>query len=269
MIRLNALLLLLFLVIPANAQHDNPSVEPVETERGVILRVRNPGPGTISVSVKTSASGATVHPNPAIVVCPAGQTRDASLVRHGNDPWSYKYSFQWLFGDYQAQHEHEAYRLPFESGESFEVYQGYNGKISHFGPEKYALDFSMAVGTPVVAARGGQVVSVKDDSNRGGPTAAYKEYGNFIRILHEDGTVADYYHFRQYGVEVALGQQVAEGQLLGYSGNTGHSTGPHLHFMVYRPGVDGATRDPIPVLFLVAGQEQPVELKEGESYRAR
>ncbi len=270
MIRLKTLpLLLCFLLLaPGSAQQDNPGVEAVKTEQGVVLRVHNPGPGTISMNVTTRASGATAHPNPAIVVCPAGQTRDASLIRPGSGRWTYKYSFQWLFGDYQAEHEHEAYSLPFQSGQAFEVYQGYNGKISHFGPERYALDFSMAVGTPVMAARGGQVVSIKDDSNRGGPTAEYKPYGNFIRILHNDGTVADYYHFRQHGVEVALGQRVGEGQFLGYSGNTGHSTGPHLHFLVYRPGSAGKTRDPIPVRFLVVGQDHPVELKEGESYRA-
>jgi murein DD-endopeptidase MepM/ murein hydrolase activator NlpD len=55
---------------------------------------------------------------------------------------------------------------------------------------------------------------------------------NFIRILHDDGSMALYAHLAVDGVLVRIGQEVTAGQRIGLSGNTGFSTGPHLHFAV-------------------------------------
>ena len=55
---------------------------------------------------------------------------------------------------------------------------------------------------------------------------------NFIRLLHDDGSMALYAHLSVDGVQVRIGQQIQAGQRIGLSGNTGFSTGPHLHFAV-------------------------------------
>lgn len=85
----------------------------------------------------------------------------------------------------------------------------------------------MPNGTPVLAAREGRVALVRSESNRKG-----RGWDNHVIIHHEDGTYGWYLHFRQGGVAVAVGERVAAGDLIGYSGNTGHSTRPHLHFQV-------------------------------------
>jgi murein DD-endopeptidase MepM/ murein hydrolase activator NlpD len=124
------------------------------------------------------------------------------------------------------------YLLPFEHGKKFKIVQGFNGKFTHFGQNQYAVDFNLPEGTPVCAARDGLVIEVKADSNLNGTTAEFNQYNNYIWIYHSDGTVGNYVHLKQHGAVVAVGDQVRAGQLIGYSGNTGLSSGPHLHFDV-------------------------------------
>jgi murein DD-endopeptidase MepM/ murein hydrolase activator NlpD len=121
------------------------------------------------------------------------------------------------------------YELPFEKGRSFRVVQGYGGKFSH--KNKAALDFAMPVGTPIHAARGGEIFSYKDDSDAGGPFSKYSRKANYIMIRHDDGSYGCYWHLQKNGVAVRKGK-VAKGQLIGYSGNTGFVLRPHLHFAV-------------------------------------
>lgn len=88
----------------------------------------------------------------------------------------------------------------------------------------------MPIGTPIVAARGGVVVSLENrQSGRTGNPS-----GNFVRILHDDGTMGVYLHLQQGSVRVREGQRVTQGQPIARSGNTGNSTGPHLHFVIQR-----------------------------------
>ena len=112
--------------------------------------------------------------------------------------------------------------------------QGFEGSFSHADEEnRYALDFAADAGTPVLAARAGTVMQVEAGFRTSG--LAYGEYAkraNFIRILHDDGSMALYAHLAADGVLVRQGQQVQAGQRIGLSGNTGYSTAPHLHFAV-------------------------------------
>ena len=55
---------------------------------------------------------------------------------------------------------------------------------------------------------------------------------NYVNIRHSDGTLGNYYHLKQGGSAVKIGDKVKKGQLIAYSGNTGYTTAPHLHFSV-------------------------------------
>ncbi len=95
-----------------------------------------------------------------------------------------------------------------------------------------AIDLRAAVGTPVYAAEDGTVDWVQ--AWNGHSTSGDQSYGNLVRIRHADyngGKLQTLYaHLKES--KVKYGQAVKEGELIGYSGNTGNSTGPHLHFEV-------------------------------------
>lgn len=87
----------------------------------------------------------------------------------------------------------------------------------------------MPTGSPVLAARPGIVVSVeeryKDGTRKPGDE-------NYVVVRHCDGTFARYYHLTTSGAVVDSGALVRRGDLIGRSGNSGASAGPHLHFDV-------------------------------------
>ena len=125
------------------------------------------------------------------------------------------------------------YAYPLAGG-SLRVEQGFGGEWSHQDEQNhYAVDFAAPIGTPVLAARAGTVMQVEDDFRKAG--LDLEEYGgraNYVRIVHEDGSMALYAHLAEGGVLVRVGERVDAGQRIGLSGNTGYSTAPHLHFAV-------------------------------------
>lgn len=139
------------------------------------------------------------------------------------------------------------YLFPWTHGAKFLVGQGYFGTYTHRG--KHALDFQMPEGTPVCAARAGVVASVKADSTRGGPGPAFAPFANYVRILHADGTWAQYAHLKPGGAAVKPGETVAAGRVIGWSGKTGQAQGPHLHFEVDRASWEGEGGETIPTAF--------------------
>lgn len=127
------------------------------------------------------------------------------------------------------------YSLPYASNKSYRVLQGFGSRFSHTGLEEFAIDIDMPVGTPVHAARAGVVADVEESHDRGCWDDGCGKYANFIVVRHSDGTTGEYYHLRKGGSVVDVGDTVTQGQKIGYSGNTGHTTMPHLHFAVYCP----------------------------------
>jgi murein DD-endopeptidase MepM/ murein hydrolase activator NlpD len=104
------------------------------------------------------------------------------------------------------------YIKPFVGGHKSQGIHGYNG-----------VDYGMPVGTTLYAAAQGTVIISKNSGYNGG-------YGKYIVIKHPNNTQTVYGHMSD--VVVTVGQSVTQGQTIGYSGNTGRSTGPHLHFEV-------------------------------------
>jgi len=145
----------------------------------------------------------------------------------------YLSSYGWVKGSAFAQHDDSyVYRLPFAAGTNVRVSQGYNGGLSHKGLSAYAVDFSLPVGTPIYAAREGEVVGVDVSNDLGGGSPVFRPYMNYVNIRHSDGTLGNYYHLKFEGSAVKIGDIVKKGQLIAYSGNTGYTTAPHLHFSV-------------------------------------
>lgn len=181
--------------------------------------------------------------------------------------WEYTYTNYYKLGSNCARHDDNfIYQLPYAPGNKFKVTQAYNGKFSHTGSNQYAIDFDMPEGTLVHAARGGIVVRVKDDSDKGGGSIEYDKYNNYVLIRHDDGTLGHYCHLQKGGIMVKPGQTVSTGDVIAHSGNTGFSSGPHLHFCVFK-AKDGRTRVSIPVKFRTT-QERAITLTSGHSYRA-
>jgi murein DD-endopeptidase MepM/ murein hydrolase activator NlpD len=142
------------------------------------------------------------------------------------------------------------YTIPYQEGEQHAIGQAYGGKFSHFMKGRtHAVDFDMDVGTPICAARGGVVIFVKDNSNKHGKTQQFQDYGNYVTIYHNDGTMANYFHLVKKGSKVKVGDKVKAGQVIALSGNTGWSSGPHLHFQVFSYNEDMEVES-IPTKFL-------------------
>lgn len=138
------------------------------------------------------------------------------------------------------------YEYPFPKGRRYKIIQGYEGGFSHnTNYSRYAVDFALAVGDTVCAARDGVVVGLIKDYNIGGKDRKYRDYANYITLYHDDGTFTQYVHLKQNGAFVALGDTVKASQPIGLSGVTGFTSIPHLHFNALKPTADDLVGFPI------------------------
>ena len=154
------------------------------------------------------------------------------------------------------------YTLPFEHKKKVFLVQGYESMFSHRGEK--ALDFKVKTGTKVCAARAGIVTAARKDSDKRGLKTKNLSDGNYIFIQHDDGSEANYWHFKKDGVLVNVGDTVQTGQLIGYSGNTGFSAFPHLHFEVRGYNTAGKYEQ-LPTRFYT--RQGVVYLRPGKFYR--
>lgn len=155
--------------------------------------------------------------------------------------FSFNYDYTSIRGNKDAVHNDKyVYDLPFQFGKKYKLMQGYGGSFSHNTPETYyAYDFKMKNKSQIMAAREGRVIKVTEKYSQGGKYKSLKRKANNVEIEHPDGTIGIYAHFYKKGVIVQEGDYVQRGQMIGYSGNTGYSTGPHLHFAVAKMTKDG------------------------------
>lgn len=209
-------------------------LETKKHEAGETLLVRNDLFAPVQIELRLQATdNITGIPDEPIswVLPPRSKIRLVTLApRDTRKPMRYTPKLRYAMGDPRLLPTQQHYPLPWRGG-PFRLTQGANGKYSHFTPKgRYAMDIAMPEGTPIVAARGGMVVKTENrQSGRGNNPS-----GNYVRILHDDGTMGVYLHLMQGSVVVREGSRVNVGSLLARSGNTGNSTGPHLHFVVQR-----------------------------------
>ena len=122
---------------------------------------------------------------------------------------------------------------PTDGGVISSLYGGRTGPINGGFDWHPGLDIAVDIGTPVYAAAMG---TVEKAGWNGG-------YGQYVKIRHGNGYESAYGHMS--GIAVTAGQQVRKGEIIGFVGSTGYSTGPHLHFEVF---VDGENIDPLYML---------------------
>ena len=160
-----------------------------------------------------------------------------------------KYAWRISLGAPDAQHRPpRPYRAPFAAGATFLISQAYPDAFTHNTVEtQYAVDIALPDGTPVYAAREGTVINVHHDKFTGGLSPALMDQANVVMILHDDGTIGLYAHLHWDSVRVHIGQHVERGQYIANSGSTGFSSGPHLHFCVFRNL--GFASESVPVQF--------------------
>ncbi len=161
--------------------------------------------------------------------------------------------YQWTVGALDPDHDDQhIYRLPYGSGVSYPVLQGYGSRLSHQGAEFFTVDFQMPEGSPVHAARDGLVALIEESHTQGCWAERCGGLANYVVILHDDGTTGEYFHLKMNGVLVNTGERVLAGEVIAVSGNTGYITTPHLHFGVYSARARGRTQS-IGVRFVTRG----------------
>jgi murein DD-endopeptidase MepM/ murein hydrolase activator NlpD len=122
---------------------------------------------------------------------------------------------------------------PYSKNKRFLISQGFNGQFSHTQRRnRYAIDIAMPIGEKILAVNKGIVADARDDFSIGGAADYFLDKANHVTIMHDDGSYAIYAHILHGSLNVALGQRVEVGQVLARIGNTGYSTGPHLHFVI-------------------------------------
>ncbi|CCV11967.1 M23 family metallopeptidase [Mesorhizobium sp. STM 4661] len=127
---------------------------------------------------------------------------------------------------------------------------------STFGPRKHPIlgtvrihkgvDWAAPMGTPIAAAFDGEVVFQGDGGG----------YGNLVKISHGNGRETRYAHMQKFAIKDGVGTKVKAGDIIGYIGTTGLSTGPHLHFELYR---SGEAVDPLGTVTTIATDDSAVE----------
>jgi len=195
------------------------------------------GPVEVELNLSDAVNVISEPHLPARFVIP-GQTEQALVGLGALDPvrgFSYRLHLTSVPGPPKPEPiENLVVYPPFPAGESYLVSQGFNGETTHTGPDSiYAIDITMPIGTTILAARGGVVMDVEEDFNRAGTSMKdFADKANHVRILHDDGSMALYAHLDLASVNVGRGTKVRAGQRIARSGNTGFSTGPHLHFVI-------------------------------------
>ncbi len=242
-----------------------PTVEFVREPRdtGTALLARNTyfGPVQVAFELVEKHNAAATIPLRGDRVLPPRSTTELLIVEPADPAMetNFTYRLAHLPGDPIAQHRpQQPYRLPYAKAASYLVSQAPPDAITHQDPSsRDAIDFAMPIGSGVYSAREGVVLDVASryfqsgtNIERDGPRA------NVVRVLHDDGTMAVYAHLNWNTIRVVPGQKVQRGEYLADSGNTGFSTGPHLHFVVQRN--QGGRLVSVPVQFAGPGNTTAV-----------
>ncbi|MEX0780732.1 MAG: peptidoglycan DD-metalloendopeptidase family protein [Balneolales bacterium] len=127
------------------------------------------------------------------------------------------------------------------SGYGMRLHPAHRTRRMHHG-----LDFRASIGTPIYATGEGEVIQAR----------RWGTYGNFLEVDHGFGFKTRYAHLSEFADGIRSGTKVKRGEILGYTGNSGVTTGPHLHYEIR---LDNKSVDPLNYLF---GDISPEEYRE-------
>jgi len=196
------------------------------------------------------------------------------FTKENREPCRVEMTYSYSIGDaFATPDRHYRYRLPFKKGTITRITQEPNGFLTTHKDalSRYAVDFSVPLGTPVLAARAGTVIEIRDSFNEGGVDPNLIEKTNLVSVMHSDGTFAQYVHLAPYSLLVRPGERVETGQMIGESGNTGYAGGPHLHFDLRRTriGADGiVSQESLPFNFFRQESGEKVTLRQRKQITA-
>lgn len=238
-----------------------------KSENGYSLTADNFEFSPVTVIMRYSLENLTVEGSDTVVLDPIKRRQYIGELKviDRKKPFTFTYTTKYNYGDtFQEEYDIDyEYGLPFLFDSTYLIMQGYNGNFSH--QDKFALDIDMPIGTPILATRDGIVINVVENNNKGCPTKECLEFNNLIKIMHVDGSFAEYIHLKQDGASVMKGHLVKKGQIIGYSGNTGWSSDPHLHFEVFLQKLDRRTT--LPTLFKIEPDKPSINLEQGIRYQ--
>lgn len=213
------------------------------------------GPVELFIELHDAENVVTDPPLPASFTVPAQAEKQLLKIR-AIDPYegfTYRLSYNQMIGPpLESLPPEFDYYPPFPEGMQFAISQGFDNDVTHHEvPNQYAVDIVMPTGTPVLAARGGRVIELEQGFRGGGRDKKFLSRANLIRVLHDDGTMAVYAHLQTNSARVRRGAEVKQGQWIANSGNTGYSSGPHLHFVIQLNA--GMSLQSLPFRFVAPG----------------
>ncbi len=223
--------------------------------RTVELIATNPSyvPIELTIEFRTIRGIEFPHPDDDLrwIVQPRSDTvlMALDLLENATTPFL-EFEYRYLAGDPDAVHQPQRpYRPPFAAATNHPITQAFPQVATHTTRDsQFAVDIAMPIGTDIMAARAGVVFDIAASNFSGGLDPARDgPNANVVRILHDDGTYAIYAHLNTNSIRVRPGDRVRRGQYIADSGNTGFSSGPHLHFAVVRNV--GMTIESLPVVF--------------------
>jgi len=195
------------------------------------------GPAEIRINLSDAENVRPDPPLPARFVIPGQAEMDLVRFEPIDDRRGFRYRLAYAIVPGPPSTDLPAdldYFPPFPVGDSFPISQGIDDASTHTdSANRYAVDVVMPEGTPVLAAREGVVMDVEDDFHGGGrKDRRLLPRANQVRLLHDDGSMTVYAHLEPNSARVRPGMRVQAGHWIANSGNTGYSSGPHLHFAV-------------------------------------
>lgn len=226
-------------------------------------------PAEVAVRLLAPENVGGAVPEVARLVAPARRETVLMSVVAADSAQPFRFGYQYfaVLGEPEARHDvQEPYRAPFALARSFRITQAPPTRVTHRDVgSAHAVDIEMPVGTQIYAARGGTVIEVASQFFEGGSDPGNARNANIVRVLHPDGTMAIYAHLNWDSIRVKPGKVVRRGEYIADSGNTGFTTGPHLHFAVQHNA--GLHLEALPIEF--SGQAGArVEPKTGEMLTA-
>lgn len=151
------------------------------------------------------------------------------------------------------------YHLPFQAGRTYTLFQGYcpgNPNWGHY--DNLAYDFDTQIGDTIVASREGVALFVRESFSDGTRICGEE---NFVFVEHDDGTVMVYVHLTRNGALVEVGDRVEQGQPIGLSGDSGCSSGPHVHTALFKDRTSFDPPNELPLNY--SNTDGPVDSRGG------